>query len=202
MRVHTVLFAVVLLVPFHQPAFADGNLQKVNHIIVIMQENHSFDNYFGALAYAPGSSYHNASGSCLPSDHKCVDGLSCTVDLSGNLSCINSNLDDGGSSVVTFHDPSRCVAPDLDHSWFGTHREANFLSPNSALKSFLSDGFVRVNDLTEQIDNGTENATEDQTIGFYSQMTFRSTTIWRRSSRSTIATSRRCWGLLSRTALI
>jgi phospholipase C len=33
----------------------------------------------------------------------------------------------------------------------------------------LSDGFVRVNDSTEQIDNGVETATEDQTIGFYNQ---------------------------------
>src|SRR5207248_3053051 len=37
------------------------------------------------------------------------------------------------------------------------------------LKSFLSDGFVRVNDLTEQLDNGSESATDDQTIGFYNQ---------------------------------
>jgi phospholipase C len=32
----------------------------------------------------------------------------------------------------------------------------------------LSDGFVRVNDLTEQVDTG-ESATEDQTISFYNQ---------------------------------
>src|SRR5215831_9545515 len=60
-------------------AFADGNLQKVNHIIIVMQENHSFDNYFGALAYAPGSPYHNGNGTCVATDHKCVDGLACTV---------------------------------------------------------------------------------------------------------------------------
>ena len=29
-------------------------LNKVNHIIIAMQENHSFDSYFGALPYAPG----------------------------------------------------------------------------------------------------------------------------------------------------
>ena len=39
-------------------ARAEGNLKKVKHIIILMQENHSFDNYFGALAYAPGSPYH------------------------------------------------------------------------------------------------------------------------------------------------
>jgi phospholipase C len=41
-----------------QPTLAEGNLRKVKHIIVVMQENHSFDNYFGALAYAPGTPYH------------------------------------------------------------------------------------------------------------------------------------------------
>ena len=39
-------------------ASADGDLRKVQHIVIVMQENHSFDNYFGALAYAPGSPYH------------------------------------------------------------------------------------------------------------------------------------------------
>lgn len=148
---------------------ADGNVQKVNHIIIVMQENHSFDNYFGALAYAPGTPYHNANGACLTSDHRCVDGLSCAPNRDGSLSCSNSNLDDDGSTVVAFHDPNRCVAPDLDHSWLGTHKEANFLNPNRSLINFLSDGFVRVNDATEQVDNGTENATEDETIGFYNQ---------------------------------
>src|SRR5579885_2762185 len=41
---------------------ADGNLQHVNHIIIVMQENHSFDNYFGALAYVPNTPYHSATG--------------------------------------------------------------------------------------------------------------------------------------------
>ena len=31
---------------------------KIAHIILMMQENHSFDNYLGALPYAPGSPYH------------------------------------------------------------------------------------------------------------------------------------------------
>ena len=171
MCVRRATLTVLFLVPFLCPTetVAEGNLKKVNHIIVIMQENHSFDDYLGALAYAPGSRYHNAKGSCLPSDHNCVDGLSCTTDLSGNLTCTNSNLDDDGSTVAAFHDPSRCVSPDLDHSWLGTHHEANFLNPNSTLQDFLSDGFLRVNDLTEQVDNGTESPTDDQTIGFYNQ---------------------------------
>src|SRR5262249_52862631 len=50
-------------------AFADDRgerneraLQNLKHIIVVMQENHSFDNYFGALAYVPGGAYHPPHG--------------------------------------------------------------------------------------------------------------------------------------------
>jgi len=37
---------------------ADGNLGAVNHIIIVMQENRSFDNYFGVLAYVSDTPYH------------------------------------------------------------------------------------------------------------------------------------------------
>ena len=33
-----------------KPALAGGDVHKVKHSIVIMQENHSFFNYFGAVA--------------------------------------------------------------------------------------------------------------------------------------------------------
>ena len=152
-----------------RPAVADGNIRKVNHIIIIMQENHSFDNYFGALAYAPGSPYHTRFGGCRKDDHACVDGLACRVDKSGELICFNANLDDNGSVVFAFHDSRRCVIPDLDHSWFGTHKEINFKKPNRALRDPDNDGFVRVNDATEQLDKGVESKTEDQTMAFYNQ---------------------------------
>src|SRR5262249_19427772 len=65
---------LVLAVP---EARADGNLGKVNHIIIVMQENHSYDNYFGVLGYVANSPYHNAKRSrgCNVSDNTCVDGL-------------------------------------------------------------------------------------------------------------------------------
>ena len=96
-------------------ARAEGDLHKVNHIIIVMQENRSFDHYFGALPYVPGGPYHG--GACSKNDHRCVDGLSCTADSLGNFSCANSNLDDDGSLVHSFHEQSYCVGPDLDHSW-------------------------------------------------------------------------------------
>ena len=152
-----------------KPARGDGDLKKVKHVVVIMQENHSFDNYFGALAYAPGSPYHSGLFGCRKEDHDCVDGLICVPDKDGGLRCFNANRDDNGTLVSAFHDTRRCAAPDLDHSWLGTHEEVNFLHPNSTLRSALSDGFVRVNDKAEQIDNGVETPTDDQTMGFYTQ---------------------------------
>jgi phospholipase C len=171
------LAAVALL--GSRPALAEGNPHKVKHIIIVMQENHSFDNYFGALAYAPNSPYHaprgdedqdrDDRGGCRKDDHRCVDGLSCVVDHAGLLTCFNSNIDDDGHTVLAFHDSRRCVVPDLDHGWGGTHKEANFMNPNDTLHDTRSDGFVRVNDVSEQPDKGVENATEDQTMSFYNQ---------------------------------
>jgi phospholipase C len=148
------------------PAHAAGNLKAVEHIIVIMQENHSFDNYYGVLPYAPGSPYR--AGPCQSNDHSCVDGLSCSDDGSGDLSCINSNLDDDGSTVYAFHSQNYCPGPDLDHGWVGSHREANLMNPAQSLLLSLNDGFVIVNDETSQPDT-TETPTDDDTMGYYDQ---------------------------------
>src|SRR5215470_12451871 len=69
---------VLLAVVACKTVRAEGDLHKAKHIIIVMQENHSFDNYFGALAYAPGSPYRNGNGACVSNDHSCVDGLTCT----------------------------------------------------------------------------------------------------------------------------
>ncbi|HLH06356.1 MAG TPA: alkaline phosphatase family protein [Terriglobales bacterium] len=168
-RLQLRLLAFVLPLLYAPLALADGNINQVKHIIILVQENHSFDNYFGALAYAPGSPYHNGDGHCSQRDHRCIDGLRCKVNRDGTLQCSNSNLDDNGSRVSAFHIPTRCVTPDLNHDWFGTHEEINFLFPNSTLDRPLSDGFVRVSDATDQLDNGVESPTEDDTIGYYNQ---------------------------------
>jgi phospholipase C len=81
-------------------------------------------------------------------------------------------VDDDGSLVFAFHDPRRCVVPDLDHEWIGSHDEANFDQPNESLEYPLNDGFVLQNDLTMQIDSsGSESQTppDDDTMGFYTQ---------------------------------
>jgi phospholipase C len=150
-----------------------SGLAKVNHVIIAMQENHSFDNYFGVLALAQNTPYHSpAPGkTCAQDTHPstCVDGLTCAAHADGTYTCANSNPDVSGASVAAFHTNDYCPAPDLDHGWASSHKEGNFLAPNSMLKSSPNDGFARVNDVTEQPDKGVENATEDKTMGFYNE---------------------------------
>src|SRR6266478_1566752 len=62
-------------------------LGNLNHVIVVMQENHSFDNYFGVLPYAASTSYFRSAnpyhpssgpGGCASGDSTCVDSLTCS----------------------------------------------------------------------------------------------------------------------------
>src|SRR2546426_1775961 len=81
---------VTMLASVAITAHAKGDLRKVNHVIIVMQENHSFDNYFGVLPYVPRGPYH--AGPCARGDHRCVDGLACEREGS-SLDCRNWNLD-------------------------------------------------------------------------------------------------------------
>jgi phospholipase C len=159
--------SLALLTMAPKPARADGDIHKVKHLIIVMMENHSFDNYLGTLPYVPSGPYHH--GPCKNGDHNCVDGLACTGAYA-SLTCSNSNPDAGSSAVPSFHEPNYCVFPDLDHEWADSHAEANFANPNEALMASPNDGFVRMNDLSPyQPDLGVENATEDETMGYYTQ---------------------------------
>jgi phospholipase C len=174
------LICVWVLLGGHPVAAQASDLHRVNHVIIVMQENHSFDNYFGVLPYVPGGPYH--PGPCDPKDHACVDGLRCGRSPSG-LACTNSNRDDDGSTVVSFHSRNYCPGPDLRHDWPGSHQEASFTAPALTRLSSPNDGFVLVNDGATPLvppvvpdgigqhppDAGAESPTDDDTMGYYDQ---------------------------------
>src|SRR5689334_8541054 len=57
------------------PAGAAGGLQKIEHVIVIMQENRSFDHYFGTFPGADGIPMKNGKPTVCSADPwtgKCV----------------------------------------------------------------------------------------------------------------------------------
>jgi phospholipase C len=158
---------------------AGHDLDAVHHVVIVMQENHSFDNYFGVLPYVHGGPYQ--PGPCRPDDHACVDGLRCRRTPAG-LACANANVDDDGSTVHSFHSRNYCPGPDLRHDWAGTHQEANYSDPAATLEDAPRDGFVLVNDGattlvpplipdgTGQRDSGgAESPSDDDTMGYYDQ---------------------------------
>ncbi len=83
-------------------------LPQIEHIVIYMQENQSYDHYFGTLGRGDGFT------------------------LGPDGTPTNSNLDADGNPVTVFHQADTCDAISGDHSWNGTHQEWN----NGAMDGF------------------------------------------------------------------
>ncbi|HEX6495306.1 MAG TPA: alkaline phosphatase family protein [Acidobacteriaceae bacterium] len=106
-----------------------GGNSPINHVIFMMQENHTFDNYFGMLNLYRRSNNMNTGD----------DGNVYTVDgIDDKLN--TSNLDDEGVSHPLFKFKSSCI-DDASSAWlesYGDVNRYNFL----ASRPMLDDGFV------------------------------------------------------------
>lgn len=101
-------------------ATGSADLSAINHIIYMMQENQSFDHYFGQL-----------------NDYRQSQGLGADADVTpANAS--QSSYDDS-TSFRPFHMNSMCVE-DLSSFWNESHNDWNHLAPTSATP--LMDGFA------------------------------------------------------------
>ena len=104
--------------PSPAPSFVIGSPNPdipIDHVIVLMQENRSFDHYFGQLRnYDPTLDVEPA-----PPDASNPDPA-----------------DPSGAPIMRFHQTQLCENADLDHSWNGTHEQWN----DGAM-----DGFTRTN---------------------------------------------------------
>ena len=78
------------------PGGLHGSQVPIEHIVVLMQENRSYDHYFGRLRRKSGP----PRGTSNPNPQ-------------------------GGDPIKPFHTDRYCEVADLDHSWNGTHREWN-----------------------------------------------------------------------------
>lgn len=76
------------------------HLRDLQHIVVLMQENRSFDDYFGQL-----NAYGQRRTAAEPT--------------TGNADPTNPN----GPAITPFHMPLPCQVADTNHSWTGTHAE-------------------------------------------------------------------------------
>jgi len=107
-----------------------GSLQAISHVIFMLQENHTFDNYFGML-----NPYRQANGWNIGDDGNTynVDGID------DKLSTI-SNEDDEGTSYLLFKFTSTCI-DDETSAWLASYGDVNrydFL----ATRPIQMDGFV------------------------------------------------------------
>jgi phospholipase C len=115
--------------PDQRPGTYDGS-NPIQHIIVLMQENHSFDSLFGSL---PSSQAGQPRPYTLPSPGQemgdtTVDGFDVAHPRA------NSFKD---CTIYQAHVPSTCNALDPDHSWDGLHACWN----SGANDSFVKDNF-------------------------------------------------------------
>ncbi|MFL6307591.1 MAG: alkaline phosphatase family protein [Candidatus Sulfotelmatobacter sp.] len=110
---------------------AAGGSDAINHVIFMLQENHSFDNLFGML-----NPYRRSKGWNVGDDGQVytVDGIDDKLNL--------SNVDDEGVSIPLFKLKSTCIDDDSS-SWlesYGDVNRYNFLTT----RPILMDGFVHV----------------------------------------------------------
>jgi phospholipase C len=106
-----------------------GSTQSINHVIFMLQENHSFDNYFGMLNPYRRSNNWNVGDDGNVYD---VDGIDDKLNL--------SNVDDEGVTMPLFKFRSTCI-DDATSSWlesYGDVNRYNFLTT----RPILMDGFV------------------------------------------------------------
>ena len=135
---------------------------SVNHIVFMMQENHTFDNYFGML-----NPYRAANGFSVGDDGKTYD-----VDgIDDKLSTI-SNTNDEGQSFSLFKLKSTCI-DDASSAWvqsFGDVNTYDFL----VNRPILMNGFVHTAENYAKDMSGAGAFTDtagERAMGYYDQNT-------------------------------
>jgi phospholipase C len=122
-----------------------GSAQSINHVIFMLQENHTFDNYFGMLN--PYRKNPNKNGIC-PNNTSGVpqcwnigdDGVTYNVDgIDDKLKTI-SNEDDEGATFYPFKFTSTCMDDDSS-DWLASYGSVNRYDFTTT-RPILMDGFV------------------------------------------------------------
>jgi len=107
-----------------------GNVSGIDHVVFMLQENHSFDNYFGMLNPYRKSNNFNIGD----------DGVDYEVDgIDDKLSTI-SNQDDQGDTYKLFKLTSTCV-DDMTSDWLASFGDVNRYD-FSTTRAINMDGFV------------------------------------------------------------
>src|SRR5438270_4331835 len=136
--------AMTVAASFARPVQATGSLQSLNHIIFMLQENRSFDHYFGQLpTYLKNNGYPQA-----------LDAEPANASNPGA---------DGEGTISAFHLLTQCVQ-NLSPFWNESHRDYNLNSPLSATPAM--NGFV-VEAAKNAVASGYADRQGRRAIGYY-----------------------------------
>jgi len=120
-----IMLSLILLLFIIQPSLAQQR-GRIDHIIFIIQENHSFDNYFGTYPGANGF----PAGIALPVSPKQDEWVfPFHLDIDQNVMLVGDELPPGisdpeqleGNVSQPFHLSSESLGRDLSHSWQVAH---------------------------------------------------------------------------------
>ncbi len=115
---------------------ASGNETEIDHVIFMMQENHSFDNYFGML-----DPYRDANNwNMVGTTNYEVDGLTGTTPSTDSTMRTFSNTNDNKVTYPIFPLTSTCV-DDESSAWEESYGDVNTYD-FSASRPILMNGFV------------------------------------------------------------
>ena len=109
--------------PAAPPPSAPQEIKAINHIVFMLQENRSFDSYFGQLG-----AYRAANGYGAATD---VDGLPPGA----------TNPADDGSQVASFHLQTSCIE-NISPDWLDSHGDYHLYPDAPDSNVFLGNGFV------------------------------------------------------------
>ena len=137
-----------------------GSLTSIQHVIFMLQENRSFDTYFGML-----NPYRQANGWTMSEDNQTytVDGIDDKLDKF-------TNYDDENQPFMLFKTNSTCL-DDMTSSWLESYGDVNrydFLLD----RPILMDGFVHTAENYAKLGEGDGQFTDLQgkrAMGYYDQ---------------------------------
>ena len=111
-----------------------GSVQQINHVIFMLQENHTFDNYFGMLNPYRASQETDGQYWDVGDDGKTykVDGIDDKLDI--------TNESDQGVEIPLFKFTSSCIDDDSS-AWLSSYGDANRYD-FSTTRKIKMDGFV------------------------------------------------------------
>jgi phospholipase C len=121
----------------------NASINSVNHVVILMQENRSFDSYFGKL-----------------NDYRVTRNLGRDVDgLPDNASNIGY---DGVTKINAFHLATECIE-DLSPAWNESHLDWNLKNPTSDTPTL--DGFAYTAGKFATDENNSGGGTYTDTLG-------------------------------------